>query len=80
MAIKIAPKEQKPSAGERLIGAAKEMRGTVAKARAKTGPKPSGKAKVLFTMRIDPEALERWRASGPGYQARMNQVLKRYAP
>ena len=34
--------------------------------------------KVTFTMRYDPEILEWFRSSGPGYQTRINAVLKAY--
>jgi uncharacterized protein (DUF4415 family) len=34
--------------------------------------------KVSFTMRYDPEILEWFRAQGPGYQTKINAVLKSY--
>jgi uncharacterized protein (DUF4415 family) len=34
--------------------------------------------KQSFTMRYDPEVLEWFRAQGPGYQSKMNAVLKKY--
>jgi uncharacterized protein (DUF4415 family) len=34
--------------------------------------------KVSFTMRYDPEILEWFRAQGPGYQTKINAVLKTY--
>jgi uncharacterized protein (DUF4415 family) len=34
--------------------------------------------KVPFTMRYDPEILEWFRAQGPGYQTRINAVLRSY--
>ena len=37
-------------------------------------PKP----KQLFTMRYDPEILAWFKAQGPGYQSKINAVLKRY--
>lgn len=33
-------------------------------------------AKKLVTLRLDPDVLERWRATGPGWQARMNNALR----
>lgn len=32
------------------------------------------------TLRLDPDALERWRASGKGWQTRAAAVLAKYAP
>ncbi|MGY2050187.1 BrnA antitoxin family protein [Methylobacterium sp. JK268] len=34
---------------------------------------------VSMTLRVDPDALAAFRATGPGWQARMNDVLKRAA-
>lgn len=39
----------------------------------------SGRVKVPISIRIDEEALEFFRAQGPGYQTRINDVLLRYA-
>lgn len=33
-------------------------------------------AKKSVTLRLDPDVLERWRATGPGWQARMNSALR----
>ncbi|MBX9884572.1 MAG: BrnA antitoxin family protein [Novosphingobium sp.] len=33
-------------------------------------------AKKAVTLRLDPDVLERWRATGPGWQARMNSALR----
>ena len=37
-------------------------------------------AKVLLTVRVDPSILEAWRSTGPGWQARVNELLTREAP
>jgi uncharacterized protein (DUF4415 family) len=42
----------------------------------KRGPKPSGNAKVLLTLRLDPDVVARFRASGAGWQTRMAEALK----
>lgn len=34
--------------------------------------------KTLVSLRIDPDILEFFRAGGPGYQSRMNAVLRAY--
>ncbi|WP_421847876.1 BrnA antitoxin family protein [Novosphingobium sp.] len=40
--------------------------------------KPGSKKSV--TLRLDPDVLERWRATGPGWQARMNSALRAALP
>jgi uncharacterized protein (DUF4415 family) len=47
--------------------------------------KPRGRpkspdAKVSISLRITPETLARWKASGPGWQTRMAAVLARTSP
>jgi uncharacterized protein (DUF4415 family) len=42
----------------------------------KRGPKPSGNAKVLLTLRLDPDVVAKFRASGAGWQTRMAEALK----
>ncbi len=47
--------------------------------------KPRGRpkspdAKVSISLRIPPEVLARWKASGPGWQTRMVAALSRTAP
>lgn len=55
----------KPSAGERLIEAAKEMRET-AKKGARRGPKPVDDPKKVVTLRVEASVIEKlpedWRA------------------
>ena len=42
--------------------------------------RPAGSVKVSakksVTLRIDPDVLEAWRATGPGWQARINATLR----
>lgn len=47
-------------------------------AEAKRGRPASGK--VVVTLRLEPEIIERFKATGPGWQARMNDVLRRNMP
>lgn len=37
-------------------------------------------AKVMVALRLDPEIAAAWRASGPGWQTRVNDLLAREAP
>lgn len=46
-------------------------------ARAKRGRPPKDAPKALVTIRLDPEVLERLRASGPGWQSRINDTLRK---
>jgi uncharacterized protein (DUF4415 family) len=40
------------------------------------GRPPSETRKELISIRLDPEVLERLRASGPGWQSRVNELLR----
>lgn len=44
------------------------------------GRPKSDNAKVLLTLRLDPQVVEAYKATGPGWQTRMNEVLARSAP
>lgn len=50
--------------------------------RLRPGQRGPGKkqAKALLTIRVDPDALSAWRASGKGWQARINELLVAKAP
>jgi uncharacterized protein (DUF4415 family) len=41
------------------------------------GGRPHGSTKELFSLRIDKDVLERFRADGPGWQSRMNEALRK---
>jgi len=41
------------------------------------GKKPT---KVSQTLRLDPDVLEVWRSSGPGWQRRINDTLRKAMP
>jgi uncharacterized protein (DUF4415 family) len=44
------------------------------------GRPKAASVKARLTVRVDPEALERWRASGPGWQTRLAALVARMAP
>ncbi len=44
------------------------------------GGRPRGATKEQVSLRIDHDVLERFRASGAGWQSRMNEALRRAAP
>lgn len=37
-------------------------------------------AKVVMTVRVEPEILAAWRGSGAGWQSRVNELLRKAAP
>jgi uncharacterized protein (DUF4415 family) len=39
--------------------------------------RPRGSAKQAVSIRLDKDVLEKFRATGPGWQSRINEVLKR---
>jgi uncharacterized protein (DUF4415 family) len=39
--------------------------------------RPPGSSKRLVSLRIDKTVLERFRADGPGWQSRINEVLRK---
>lgn len=43
------------------------------------GRPKTGKARVAISLRLPPETLARWKATGPGWQTRMVEKLKRAA-
>jgi uncharacterized protein (DUF4415 family) len=43
------------------------------------GPPKSARSKEAVSLRIDPDVLARFRATGRGWQTRINDVLKRAA-
>jgi uncharacterized protein (DUF4415 family) len=50
-----------------------------AKARLQRGRPKAEVTKVSTTLRLDPEVLERFKSTGPGWQSRMNDALRRAA-
>jgi len=42
------------------------------------GRPQSENAKKLVSLRLDPDIIERFRATGPGWQSRINAVLREY--
>jgi uncharacterized protein (DUF4415 family) len=41
------------------------------------GRPKTGKARIAISLRLPPETLARWKATGPGWQTRMAEKLKR---
>ena len=41
------------------------------------GGRPPGSSKQAVSIRLDKDVLEKFRATGPGWQSRINEALKR---
>lgn len=48
-----------------------------AKAKVQRGRPKAAVTKVSTTIRLDPDVIEKFRATGPGWQSRINEVLKK---
>jgi uncharacterized protein (DUF4415 family) len=59
-----------------------EPAGPLSEFKRRPGQRGPGKrpAKVQVSLRLDPAALDAWKASGPGWQARLGDVVAREAP
>jgi uncharacterized protein (DUF4415 family) len=51
--------------------------GTAAKMLKPRGRPKSGRARTLISLRLPPETLARWKATGPGWQTRMAEALSK---
>jgi uncharacterized protein (DUF4415 family) len=45
----------------------------------KTRGRPKGSDKQMVSLRLDKDIVERFRASGPGWQSRINEALRKAA-
>ncbi|HEX8261548.1 MAG TPA: BrnA antitoxin family protein [Allosphingosinicella sp.] len=61
------------SIGDRIVREADPPLGT----RRGRPPKPSGERKVLVSLRLAPDIVEWFRATGPGWQSRIEELLRR---
>jgi uncharacterized protein (DUF4415 family) len=79
----MASNEENPEWTEADFAAAKgpeELPPELAAAFPKTknlGGRPAGSDKQAISIRLDRAVVERFKATGPGWQSRMNEVLKR---
>jgi len=51
---------------------------TVIRPAKRPGRPKSDTAKKLIALRLDPDVIERFRGTGPGWQSRINMVLREY--
>jgi len=59
--------DERPATAEELTSAIEEYRNRRGR--------PAGSGKTQITLRVDNDTLQAFRASGPGWQSRMNQAL-----
>jgi uncharacterized protein (DUF4415 family) len=52
----------------------------IAKAEVRRGRPPLDNPKVSTTIRLDADVIEKFRATGPGWQSRINEILKAAKP
>ena len=52
--------------------------GRVVRPAKRPGRPKSDAAKKLIALRLDPDVIERFRATGPGWQSRINMALREY--
>ena len=62
--------------GSRRVAGSLRCRGCCQVLKPRGRPK-SGRARTLISLRLPPETLARWRATGPGWQTRMAEALSR---
>jgi uncharacterized protein (DUF4415 family) len=60
--------------GDAIPAHIREAFGKSSRGRPAGSTKPNSKKSV--TLRLDPDVIEGWRASGPGWQRRMNDALR----
>jgi uncharacterized protein (DUF4415 family) len=63
----------------RMRPAAEVMPDIVRRARGQRGPQKSRPVKTLVSLRLDPDVIKHFRRSGPGWQSRINQALRKAA-
>jgi uncharacterized protein (DUF4415 family) len=79
--IKMVPDDDNPEWTEEDFARAKPARDILPAAFLDTARKargrPKGSTKQLVSLRLDKDVLEKFRATGPGWQSRINEVLRK---
>lgn len=73
-ASKAAPIQHRPTPVE--VKAVETVKAATQVSGQKRGPKPSGAAKRLISLRLDPDVIDGFKSTGEGWQARINAVLR----
>lgn len=44
----------------------------------RAGGRPAGSSKVAISIRLDEDVIAKFKATGPGWQSRINEALKKH--
>ena len=72
-----SPKDEAPEITKEWIAGADLRRG---KKLVRRGRPPTANPKQLLSLRLPPEVIAGWKATGPGWQTRMAEVLRKSTP
>ena len=75
--VSIEPQKpaKRPRAAAKVVEQLKEKVAAVKPEKKSKGGRPRS-GKVVMSIRVDPDVLEKFRSTGPGWQARVNEILK----
>jgi uncharacterized protein (DUF4415 family) len=75
--VNSSPRDEAPEITKEWIAGAELRRG---KRLVRRGRPPTANPKQLLSLRLPPEVIAGWKATGPGWQTRMADVLKKSTP
>jgi uncharacterized protein (DUF4415 family) len=75
--VNSSPRDEAPEITKEWVAEAELRRGTKLVRR---GRPPTPNPKQLLSLRLPPEVIAGWKATGPGWQTRMADVLKKSTP
>ena len=75
--VNSSPRDEAPEITKEWVAEAELRRGTKLVRR---GRPPTPNPKRLLSLRLPPEVIAGWKATGPGWQTRMADVLKKSTP
>jgi uncharacterized protein (DUF4415 family) len=75
--VNSSPGDEAPEITKEWVAGAELRRGTKLVRR---GRPPTPNPKQLLSLRLPPEVIAGWKATGPGWQTRMADVLKKSTP
>ena len=75
--VNSSPRDEAPEITKEWVAEAELRRGTRLVRR---GRPPTPNPKQLLSLRLPPEVIAGWKATGPGWQTRMADVLKKSTP
>ena len=75
--VNSSPRDEAPEITKEWVAGAELRRGTKLVRR---GRPPTPNPKQLLSLRLPPEVIAGWKATGPGWQTRMADVLKKSTP